>query len=137
MRQRFAEFLRGRYGPDEMGRFTNTACFVLLLLSFIRPLRFLYLPALILLVITVFRMFSRNFTARSRENDWFKRTRYKVHGFFGTLMQRTVGSGRFSRRTPNLIFACPSCGQKIRVPKGRGRIEITCSRCRTAFRRRT
>ena len=137
MRQRLAEFLRGRYGPDDLGRFTNAACMVMLILSLLRPLKFLYLPALILLVLTVFRLLSRNYAARSRENAWFLRTKGAVtHGFSGFVM-RTVGSGRFSRRTPNLIFACPSCGQKIRVPKGRGKIEITCSRCRTSFRKRT
>lgn len=31
------------------------------------------------------------------------------------------------------FFVCPSCSQKVRVPRGKGRIEITCPKCRTAF----
>jgi transcription elongation factor Elf1 len=34
-------------------------------------------------------------------------------------------------------FKCPGCGQRLRVPRGKGRISINCRSCGAAFERNT
>ena len=135
MRRWLENFMRGRYGMDAFGQFLNICVLVLLILSFFRIFWFLYLPAILLLVYAYFRIFSRNRGARALENERYLRVADCVKGFF-----RRGGSGgrpRQDRNDPYRIFPCPGCGQKIRVPKGKGRIEITCPKCGRQFRKRT
>lgn len=138
MRRWFEDFMRGRYGMDAFGRFLNILVMVLLVLSFFKIFWFLYFPALILLVYTYFRIFSRNMGARSLENERYMQISGRVRAFF----QRSGGNHSYQnmrqdRSSPYRIFPCPGCRQKIRVPKGKGRIEITCPRCGRKFRKRT
>ncbi|WP_207645519.1 hypothetical protein [Marvinbryantia formatexigens] len=35
----------------------------------------------------------------------------------------------FEQRKTHRIFMCKVCGKKVRVPKGKGKIEITCPSC--------
>ena len=44
---------------------------------------------------------------------------------------------RISMRKTHKIYRCKGCGRKIRVPKGKGKIEITCPLCGNKFIRRT
>lgn len=129
MRNWIQNFMRGRYGADQLGRFLNILVMVLLVLSLFRRLWFLYLPALVFLIYSYFRMFSRNFGARSLENQRYLRMTDRMRAFFRNLKQ--------NRTSPYRIYPCPGCGQKIRVPKGKGKIEITCPKCGETFRKRT
>ena len=85
------------------------------------------LLAIAVLVYSYFRIFSKNIARRQAENAKFLELTAPIRGFFGKK------SGDKTHR----IFQCPQCGQKVRVPKGKGKIEITCPNCRNHFIKRS
>jgi ribosomal protein S27E len=122
--------MMGRYGTDTLNRFLlGTAMFCLVLSLFRVP--YVYYLSLALLIYSYYRMFSRNIQARYRENTWF--------------LNHTAGARRWLMKEKNHltqlksyhIYKCPSCKQKIRVPRGRGRIEIRCRKCGETFIRKS
>ena len=130
-RVRLDRFMYGRYGQDEFSRFLLVLCLVLLIVSFL-----IRIPGLSILILAVlgyvyFRMLSRNVPARYAENQKYLALKNRFLGFFR-------GAGRRSERHgDNMILRCPKCRQKIRIPCGKGMVEITCPKCRTKFRKRT
>ena len=148
LRDRFARFMYGRYGLDEMGRFMLYASIVLILLSSLFRWPVLYYICLILLVIGYFRMFSKNIYKRSYENDRFMNIRCKVlEAFKRAFGCKKNPDGTYSsccncyhgdnENKKYKIFKCPECKQKLRVPRGKGKIQITCRRCGKEFVRKT
>ena len=131
MRNRFLRFMAGRYGQDELNRVILFIALVLLILSMFQPMRFLYVFALLILVYAYFRMFSRNITKRSRENQWYLDRKYRA------VSKCSTAKKHWSQRKIYRFYRCPGCKQTVRVPRGKGRIEITCPRCRTSFVRRS
>ena len=83
------------------------------------------------LIICVLRMFSRNFAQREKENQVFLR-------LLSPLLSRFEGdTAQKEEKKLFKFFKCPACTQKIRVPKGKGRVEITCPRCGNKFIKKT
>ena len=80
-----------------------------------------------LLIYTYFRMFSRQTYKRACENQAYLAKTAKVRHFFAS--QKSI----MAQRKTHHIYKCPTCKQKIRVPKGKGRIEIRCPKCNTTF----
>ena len=73
----------------------------------------------------------RNIQARYAENEKFMR-------WWRPVSNRIRGAqGRFADRKTHCYFKCPECGQRLRVPKGKGKIMITCPHCHTKFDRKT
>ena len=87
----------------------------------------LYYVSLLALAIFLVRAFSRNLARRSAENQRF------------LSLTGRVRSGRESRhakaqqKRQYKIFKCPSCGVKLRVPRGKGKIKVTCRQCGATF----
>ncbi len=130
MRERLSRFMRGRYGNDRFNQFLMIVALVCMVLSMF-GLKFFYLIALLLLVYTYYRMFSRNVYRRTAENQSYLQKERKVKNWF--LGQKKA----FAQRKTHHIFKCPGCKQKIRAPRGRGRIEIRCQKCGTTFIRKS
>lgn len=126
-RDKLENFMQGRYGMDQLGRFMMFAALALLILSFFFGGIILNTVALALLVWGYIRMFSRNHAKRWEENEKFL-----------SLKDRILGRGGRTRGDKaHCYFSCPACGQKVRVPKGKGKISIHCPRCHTDFIKRT
>lgn len=127
--QKLQQFMMGRYGTDRLN-------FVLLILGIVLSVfgALLFWPLTILsylvLIYVLFRSFSRNIPARQREYQAFLRIWNPVTGWFRFQKQR------FSQRREYKYFRCPNCKQQLRAPRGRGKIEVTCQRCRTVFRKK-
>ena len=118
-------FMYGRYGTDKLNMALLVAALVLLILGglgskYLAPwLSVLNLLAYVPLIWSIIRSFSRNIEGRRRENTAFLR-------FFTRLKDRK-----------NRYFTCPRCKQAVRVPRGRGRINIRCPRCGEQFIKKT
>jgi hypothetical protein len=127
MREKLQRFMAGRYGADELAKFLNIVLLVLLLVSVFSRSRILYLAAFALLIYDYFRMFSKNVSKRYEENQKFLNFRYRLVAKWDSQKKQ------FAQRKTHRFFKCPQCKQKVRVPKGRGKICITCPKCRTEF----
>jgi ribosomal protein S27E len=124
-------FMAGRYGPDHL----NTALIIIaLLLSFISRFAILSLliyPSYLLLALTVFRFLSRNIQKRRAENDKFLR-------FYWPVKQKLKAFiSRMKSRKTHKFFRCPGCSNLLRVPRGKGRLQITCPKCGERFFKKT
>ena len=131
MKQKFQQFMSGRYGADQLSRVLMIPMLVLLVLSMFRPLRFLYIAAIALLIYTYFRMFSRNVEKRYAENQKYLNWKYSL------VVKKDQRRKRFEQRKIYHFYNCPNCKQTVRVPKGKGKICITCPKCRTEFVRKS
>ena len=130
MKEKLQRFMWGRYGNDRFNQFLMIVALVCLALSFF-GLRIFYVLALALLVYVYYRMFSRNIPKRYAENQKYLQMTRGIRTFF--YRQRNM----ITQRKTHHIYKCPSCKQKIRVPKGKGKIEIRCPKCNTRFIKRS
>ncbi len=136
LKEKFDRFMQGRYGVDNLSKFTLIASLVLVVLSAvlgrIRILSSIFdILGIAGIVITYYRMLSRDYNRRIAENQKYLEQIGRVKNFFNR--QRSMANERKDYR----IFACPSCRQKIRIPKGKGQVEITCPKCHEKFLKRT
>ena len=118
------QFMRGRYGTDKL----NTAILLVGVALCVLSLFFTGMPGVALLMTTlsyglmilaIFRTLSRNTYKRYRENR-----RYLM------ILERI-------KDREHRHFDCPKCHQPVRVPKGKGKIAITCPKCKEKFIRKT
>ena len=127
MREKFLHFMQGRYGADQLYRVMLIGGAVLVILSnFIFEVFFLLL-GWILVVLAFVRAFSKDYSRRYAENQKFLELTGKIRKVFGK--QRYV----MEQRKDYHIYTCPGCKQKIRIPRGKGKIEIRCPKCHTKF----
>lgn len=127
MREKFARFMTGRYGVDQLSKTLLFVSLAALLISSFSGIQVLYWIAIVLLVICYIRIFSRNITKRYAENMKYLEMTGKVKSYFKGIKTR------FQQRKIYRFYKCPQCKQNIRVPKGKGKICITCPKCRTEF----
>lgn len=134
-RNKFTNFMYGRYGVDQFSRFIILIVFILCVLSMFIRTRILSLLILVLIVFTYYRMFSKNIYKRAAENEKYLQ--------FISRFKRKNGSTTYNN-TQNAeqkkyykYFKCPGCSQKIRIPRGHGKIEIKCPKCNTKFIRKS
>lgn len=127
MREKLQRFMMGRYGMDSFSKFMMGAVLVMWILDFFLDTRVLYSWSILLIIYVYFRMFSRNISKHYQENQKFLEIKNKVLARF-----RSEKSQMKQRKTHH-IYKCPTCRQKIRIPRGKGRICITCPKCKTEF----
>ena len=126
-KNKLMQFMQGRYGADQMGQMLSAVSMVFLIISLFSRNQAWFLLAVIGIVYNYFRMFSKNISKRYAENQKYLTMtagiRRKLASWKSQLAQRKIYH----------IYRCPGCKQKIRVPRGRGKIEIRCPKCNTRF----
>lgn len=123
IKQKLQQFLRGRYGVDRLNKHLQYFFFIMLLLSVFTKNMVFYGLSILILVLLYFRTFSRQIYKRTQENLKYTRFLNKIKNFFKRI--KDLPKYKYVR--------CPNCHQQLRVPRGKGNITITCSRCHTRF----
>ena len=126
----FRNFMAGRYGSDALTYALVIFSLVLGLLMNLFRVPFLQLIMLLPLGYCFFRMFSRNIERRAAENRAFLK-------FWQPIGKWFMGRAARSQDAAHRYFRCPKCRQKLRVPRGKGRINITCPKCGNKFIKKT
>lgn len=138
MRERFRQFMYGRYGTDAFNRFLSVCALVSVVLGIFSRRGICIALGCFLLLIAYYRMLSRQTARRYQENLVFSQIKQVIVNWgerhFGAwqtaLRQRKV---RWKNRKLYRYFTCPHCRQTLRVPRGRGKVEVTCPKCHTSF----
>lgn len=124
----FQKFMYNKYGMDELNLALLWLGVIMAALSlFVNNAVIRLLMAYLPLGFCIFRMMSKNYSARRRENDKYLSVIYPIKRKIRKLKNRFKNSKHYK------YFKCPNCKQELRVPKGKGNIEITCPRCKVHF----
>lgn len=118
------KFMYGRYKGDEFNRFLTIMYLALWALSFLPYLGFLHFVNTFILIYVLFRAFSKNIFARQKELNSYLKIKNKIES------QISLNKQKFQNRKTHLYFKCKNCKANLRVPKGKGKIEITCPKCK-------
>jgi len=121
------KFMYGRYGSDPLNIAILAAAIVLTFVTF----PYSGLISLACIVIAFFRMFSKNIYKRQAENAAFVNFFKKIGRAF------KYDKNKAEERKHYNFYKCPNCKQQLRVPKGKGKIMITCPQCKTKFQKKT
>ena len=125
--RKLQEFMYGRYGSDTLNYVLLIGGLVISLLGQILGLGVLILIAYVFYGYSVFRMLSKNIYARQKELNSFLKVWTPVKKWY--KMKVMI----FKDRKTYRYFKCPNCGQQLRAPKGRGKIQVTCQKCHKEF----
>lgn len=134
MRSWLQKVMTGRYGVDEFSRFLNILAMVFLVLFMLLNNSlgsFFWLLTMATLIWSFVRILSRNTYRRRAENNAYLTARYNLTRKLSGVRQR-MRQKKYYR-----FYKCPKCGITTRVPKGKGKIRITCPKCGEIFQRKS
>ena len=131
MKQKIAAFMYGRYGVDELSR-------ALLVVYLVLAVVMLFIPnviarmiinafSLVLCIFMFYRMFSKNISRRTAENQKYLRARRKIKEWF------LLRHNKWKYRKTHVYRKCPHCGVQIRLPRVKGEHRCACPKCGDSF----
>lgn len=138
-------FFYGRYGVDVL------SLFLIIISWFFNFNRYTSIIGIFLLLIAIFRTFSKNISKRSSELYKFIGLINKILNRFGKNIPYNLPIAKldsipaafsalkykFAQNRKFKIVSCPKCGQKLRLPRGQKKIIVTCKKCSHEFRMKT
>lgn len=120
---RMAQWMQGRYGIDELTQGLMIFGCALIVINFILNSTILSLLSLLSFAFAIFRTLSRNFNARGRELKKFQEIMKRPKAWW------RLTNKRYENRHTTLYFKCKGCGTILNVPKGKGKLLVTCPKC--------
>lgn len=126
-------FMVGRYGADQLWRALMIFYLISILITNI-VYRFskiayysLTVLSLAIIVFAIFRVFSKNIEARRKENqDWLRIT--------GGIRQKFLfAKERSKQRKTHKFVKCKQCKKVLRLPKNKGKLNVSCPHCKNQF----
>lgn len=125
--QKFEQWLYGRNGSDDVARLCANVALVLVVVDLFTGTRWLSGIALCLIVYALYRAFSKDVAARARENEAFMSKLGPARPWVASPVA-TIKDHRDYK-----YMKCPDCGQRCRVPRGKGKVRVTCRACHKKF----
>ena len=122
-----SRFMSGRYGSDQLNLTMIIGALIVTTIGSLTGVSFLTLAADALLLLAIFRMFSKDRYRRAHENQVYLEKTQKVRRAATEWVNRVKNSRKYH------YYTCPKCKQRLRVPRGVGNITITCKQCGTKF----
>ncbi len=132
-RQKVMQFMQGRYGVDQLSNFLISAAVIIALIGMFVRVPAMNIICWILIIIGYVRIFSKNINKRYAENQKFLDITFGIRNAFAKVKYRMKYGKQSSE--PYYIYKCKKCGQKIRIPKGKGKIMVTCPKCKYQFKK--
>ena len=125
-------FIRNRYGFDRLSLMLAVFAMFFIFTRYLWPL------AIALLALALFRAMSRNVVRRQMELRKFEIATARLGGFFDRLFRPLMNriQRRSSVRSQKQIYKyikCRYCKKKLRVPRNKGKIKVTCPECKNQF----
>ncbi len=133
MMNKIREFMYGRYGGNDMLNvflIISGAIVTLILSLFFYRAPFVRLIGVIPYGFAIFRALSKNYEARIKENSKFLEISAPWRNFISKKISQ-------HKDKDHKYYACPKCHRTLRVPKGRGKIKISCPHCSKEFIKKT
>lgn len=136
MRDKLQQFMSGRYGFDQLYRLlllSAVFCTLLAALLSDSPVVGSLFNGLSMVLVAwaLYRVFSRNIEKRYLENLHYLERTGAVRQYF------RMSREKLRQRKDYKFFVCPTCKTNLRVPKGKGKVNITCSKCGNRFQGKT
>lgn len=156
------DFMKDRYGADELTTVMGVAGMVLAFAGTVARLQWLSYIGLAVVVLALVRAFSKNQAARQRENDAWLALKAKLPfvgaaGGQGSGRAAAGGNGTarasatmddvkrqartakkmWKDRKTKAFLKCPTCGTTLAVPKGKGKLIVTCPKCHSKMETRS
>ena len=130
MRDKIYRFMQGRYGTDDFYKFLFWVALIGIVINWFFKSQLLSFAVTLILVYAMYRVLSKNHSARYAENQRYLQATAKIRYWFD--QQKKL----MEERKYHHIYTCPKCRQKIRIPKGKGKIMIRCPKCHHEFQKR-
>lgn len=134
-RQKILQFMQGRYGVDQLSNFLIWLGLIVALCAMFIHIRVLLVISWAFIIYAYIRIFSQNVQKRYVQNQKFLDATWGIRNIFAKIKYRI----KYGKQTaePYHIYKCRKCGQKIRIPKGKGKIMVTCPKCKYQFKKRS
>ncbi len=129
--EKLRRFMQGRYGADELALAFIVIFITLNLVSLVYTSVILTILYVVLFVLFMYRMLSKNIAARQRENYRFLKFWNPIQSWFTRTFFRIKNSRKYK------YFKCPDCKRKMKVPRGKGTIMVTCPGCGKKTKRKS
>ncbi|KUO53608.1 MAG: hypothetical protein APF76_12430 [Desulfitibacter sp. BRH_c19] len=121
------KFMVGRYGGDQLSIFLFVLSIVLTLIGQLAEIPILMTISYIPLFVAIYRILSNDVQKRRMENYKFAMLVSPIYSKLKKAQNRIKGS------KTHKYFKCAKCKTILRVPKGKGKILVTCPKCKTKF----
>ena len=127
LRTFLGKLFRGCYGADDLYKACLVIIFICIFLNGITRVKFFYIIELVFFVIMTIRFFSKNHSARIKENEFYLKHTVGVRSWFKYQFKRLKNIRHYRYRK------CPHCHQALRLPVKKGKHTVSCPKCNKEF----